>query len=100
VASEDGEEGMKLKDFIEMWTKDGTRLVEQESQQVNGYKWILYAAYFPDSTWDYGRHMAMVLKVNKDDVIVMHDLTNISGEVGQYNKRTLNEWWKRHAGKY
>lgn len=100
MASTDGEQGLKLNDFIKMWTEDGTRLVEQERRHINGAIWILYAVYFPQSTYGYGRHMAMILKVDPEaEVILMHDLTNVSGEVSNY-RQGIDEWFERHAGKY
>lgn len=33
----EGEQGIKLKDFIEMWQEDGTKLVEQQRKSLNGY---------------------------------------------------------------
>jgi len=41
MASTDGERGIKLKDFLEMWTRDGTRLVQQERRDINGAAWYL-----------------------------------------------------------
>lgn len=101
MASTDGEPGIKLKDFLEMWTRDGTKLVEQERQNIDGAVWYLYSVYFPESTYDYGRHMAMILKVNaKTRVILMHDLYNLSGELGANHRQGIDEWFERHAGKY
>ena len=37
MASVDGEQGIKLKDFIDMWQTDGTKLVEQERRVLNGH---------------------------------------------------------------
>lgn len=95
------EQGIKLKEFIEMWTADGTKLVEQEKQVIDGTIWLLYAVYFPKSTCDYGRHMGMILKVDKEsEVILMHDLTNLSGEVNDNYRQGLDAWFMHHAGKY
>lgn len=101
MASTDGERGIKLKDFLEMWTRDGTRLVEQERRDIDGSAWYLYSVYFPESTYEYGRHMAMILKVDaKTQVILMHDLTNLTGEVSSNHRQRIDDWFERHAGKY
>jgi len=101
MASVDGKEGMKLAGFLEMWTDDGTKLVEQERRNLNGAIWILYAVYFPNSTCDYGRHMAMLLKVDaKTDTILLHDLTNLTSELSSNYRQGIDEWFERHAGKY
>jgi hypothetical protein len=101
MASTDGQEGVKLDDFIKMWTEDGTRLIEQDRRELNGSIWLLYSVYFPESTYDYGRHMAMLLKVDaKTDVILLHDLENLTGSIIGGGYRSLEEWFERHAGKY
>jgi len=101
MASTDGQEGVKLDDFIKMWTEDGTRLIEQDRRELNGSIWLLYSVYFPESTSDYGRHMAMLLKVDaKTDVILLHDLENLTGSIIGGSYRSLEEWFERHAGKY
>jgi len=101
MTSVDGQEGVKLKDFIKMWTDDGTRLIEQDRRKIDGSIWLLYSVYFPESTCDYGRHMAMLLKVDaKTKVILLHDLENLTGSVIGGGYRSLEEWFERHAGKY
>jgi len=101
MASDNGEEGIKLKDFIKMWTEDGTKLVEQDRRNINGSIWLLYSVYFPESTYDYGRHMAMLLKVDAESqTILLHDLENLTGtEIGG-GYRSIAEWFESHAGKY
>ena len=101
MASSDGEKGIKLKDFVDMWTSDGTKLVEEARRRRRGSQWLLYAVYFPGSTYEYGRHMAMILKVNpKTDVIIKHDLTNLSGEVYTSYRQGIDDWFKKHIGRY
>ena len=97
----EGEQGIKLKDFIDMWQEDGTKLVEQQRKSLNGHVWILYAVYFPESTYDYGRHGALLLKIDsKADVILLHDGKNISGEVNPNYRQGIDEWFLKHVGKY
>ncbi|KKN10580.1 hypothetical protein LCGC14_1035190 [marine sediment metagenome] len=97
----EGEVGIVLKDFLAMWTEDGTKLVEEKRQAVNGHIWLLYAVYFPESTLDYGRHGALLLKLDaKTEVILAHDGTNISGEVNKNYRQGIDEWFKEHVGKY
>ncbi len=101
MSSIDGEQGVKLKDFINMWQVDGTKLVEQKRNQLNGHIWILYAVYYPESTNDYGRHSAMLLKVDKKTkIILLHDCKNISGEVNKNYRQGIDDWFKEHIGKY
>ena len=101
MASVDGEQGIKLKDFIDMWQVDGTKLVEQERRNHNGHIWILYAVYYPESTYEYGRHGAMLMKVDsKTDIILLHDCKNITGEVDKNYRQGIDEWFKEHIGRY
>mgnify|MGYP001571625903 FL=1 len=100
MPSVDGQPGIRLADFMAMWQEDGTKLVEQDRCVVNGMTWLLYAVYFPESTWDHGRHMAMLLKVDTpSDIILLHDLKNITGEVGNY-RAEIDKWFQEHVGKY
>lgn len=99
---------MTLVEFLKMWQEDGTQLVEQDRRVLNGSLWLLYAIYFPESTTEYGRHSALILKVdNKTDEILMHDVDNITGEATPDYRptvarsgRTLDAWFDAHAGKY
>ena len=101
MASIDGEQGVKLKDFIDMWQTDGTKLVEQERRNINGTIWLLYAVYYPQSTYDYGRHGAILMKVDaKTKVILLHDCRNISGEVGKNYRQGIDDWFNEHVGRY
>lgn len=91
----------KLSDFKAMWERDGTRLVEQERRVVDGCTWLLYAVYFPSSTSEYGRHMAMILKVDtKTQEILMHDLRNIQGEARGAWHQGIDQWFREHVGRY
>ena len=101
MASTDGKTGIKLDEFMKMWTEDGTKLVEQDKKEINGSTWLLYSAYFPESTDAYGRHMALILKVDTGTgVILMHDIENLSGTVIGGGHRSIEEWFAKHAGKY
>jgi len=39
MSSTDGEQGVKLQDFLNMWQEDGTKLIQEQKQQVNGSTW-------------------------------------------------------------
>lgn len=99
---------MTLVEFLKMWQEDGTQLIEQDRRVLNGSLWLLYCVYFPESTYEYGRHSALILKVdNKTDEILMHDVDNITGEATPEIRptvyrsgRTLDDWFEAHAGKY
>ena len=101
MVSSDGETGVKLRDFLRMWRSDGTKLIRESCRALNGATWLLYSVYFPDSTIAYGRHMAMILKVNtKTRVILMHDLRNLTNEVKENYRQGIDAWFEEHAGKY
>ena len=101
MSSIDGEEGIKLKDFLDLWMADGTKLIEQDRRSINGHIWLLYAVYFPESTNDYGRHSAMLMKIDaKTEVILLHDCKNLSGEITENYRQSIDEWFSEHAGKY
>ena len=100
MTSVDGQPGMRLQDFIALWTSDGTKLTEEDKQELNDATWILYSVYFPDSTQDYGRHMAMLLKVSKDGIILKHDLENLSGTQIGGGHRDIKDWFLKHVGVY
>ena len=92
---------MSLDDFISMWQEDGTKLLEQDRRVVNGSIWLLYAVYFPYSTDLYGRHMAMILKVDAiTHVILKHDLKNIAGEDESNWRKTILAWFNSHVDQY
>jgi len=92
---------MTLTEFKTMWCSDGTKLVEQDKRVLDDKDeiWYLFAVYFPESTVEHGRHMAMILKCSNEDEIMMHDLKNISG-TAESNRRLMDEWFERHVGKY
>ena len=101
MTSTDGETGMTLRDFLRMWRSDGTKLVRESRRVVNGAIWLLYSVYFPDSTITYGRHMAMILKVDtRTRVILMHDLKNLTSEVKENYRQGIDAWFEEHVGKY
>ena len=101
MTNSDSQEGIKLKDFVKMWTCDGTKLTEEARRRRQGSLWLLYAVYFPGSTYEYGRHMAMILKIHpKTKVILKHDLTNLSGEVYTNYRQGIDDWFDRHIGRY
>ena len=101
MTSEDGAEGIGLKEFLEMWVEDGTKLVEEERRTINGFTWLLYSVYYPESTEEYGRHMAMLLKVaTETQVILAHDVENLAGSFIGGGYRTIQDWFDCHAGKY
>ena len=84
-----------------MWQSDGTRLVEQIRKEMDRYTWLLYGVYFPQSTYEYGRHMAMILKVDTTSgEILMHDIRNIVGEAATPYHESIDKWFNEHAGRY
>lgn len=88
---------MTLEEFLKLWTEDGTRLVEHDRQIRNGFLWILYGVYFPESRVDYGRHMALLLKIaGNTGEILGHDMHNITGETVHREV----DWFLDHVATY
>ena len=88
---------MPLEEFLKLWTEDGTRLVEHDRQTRNGFLWILYGVYFPESTVDYGRHMALLLKIaGTTGKIPGHDMHNVTGETAHREV----DWFLDNVAKY
>jgi hypothetical protein len=88
---------MTLERFLKLWTEDGTRLVEHDRQVRNGFLWILYGVYFPESTVDYGRHVALLLKIDGQTIEILgHDMHNITGETVHREV----DWFLDHVAKY
>lgn len=92
---------MTFDEFQKMWEEDGTKLHLQKDVPNNGHIWKLIAVYFPGSTAEYGRHMAMILKVDgTTGEILMHDLKNITGENPINWRATIDSWFESHVGNY
>lgn len=90
---------MTLKAFKELWEADGTRLIQHERKRLNDSDWYLYSVEFPQATNEYGRHMAMILKVDpKTEDILMHDLKNQRGAANWTQE--IDDWFKQHVGRY
>lgn len=101
MTSTDGEQGIRLRDFYRMWTDDGTKLIKQDIRRINGTLWLLFSVYFAECTLEYGRHMALLLKVDgKTKVILAHDLENMTGSAIDGGHRSIREWFDQHAGRY
>lgn len=94
---------MTLTEFKKLWETDGTKLVELEKRNLHDKDelWLLLAVYLPESTYDYGRHMALIIKCNaKSKEILMHDVRNLSGEVTSFSESEVSDWFERHVGRY
>ncbi len=88
---------MTLEEFLKLWTEDRTKLVEYDRQVRNGFLWILYGVYFPESRVDYGRHLALLLKIaDNTGEILAHDMHNITGETAHREV----DWFLDHVAKY
>lgn len=91
---------MKLDSFLIEWRRDGTRLIELCREYSNGAMWLLFAIYLPESSADYGCHMALILKCDREEEILKHDMTNLHGEINSLSKREIEDWFRNHVGKY
>ena len=88
---------MTLPEFLKLWTEDGTKLVEHDRRNRNGFLWVLYGVYFPESRVEYGRHLALLMKINSQtNEILAHDMHNITGETIHREV----DWFLDHIAKY
>jgi len=86
-----------LPEFLKLWTEDGTKLVEHDRRNRNGFLWVLYGVYFPESRVEYGRHLALLMKINSQtNEILAHDMHNITGETIHREV----DWFLDHVAKY
>ena len=70
---------MKLRDFVKMWTDDGFRLSKQTQKTIGKQKWVLYNVNVPYFASDYGRHMAIIVVIDRETgEILAHDEMNTS----------------------
>ncbi|KKN46054.1 hypothetical protein LCGC14_0676730 [marine sediment metagenome] len=83
---------MNLRDFRQMWEKDGLHFVEIERRKQGGATWILYNVTEPMSTSEYGRHYGLIV-VEKQRKVVAHNFKNTQG--GNWT-RELTAWWEEH----
>lgn len=101
MLSTDGQEGIVLEEFITIWQADGTKLKKEREVPYNGHLWFLYAVYFPESTEEYGRHAALLMKIDsKSRIILVHDFMNLSGEITTNYRQQVDEWFERHIKEY
>jgi hypothetical protein len=84
---------MNIQQFKTMWQEDGTQLILHDTKKVNDFELQLYAVLYPERTVEYGRHMALVVQIDKKGEIVAHDLNNIIGttNVTQEMKNWFNQ---------
>lgn len=92
---------MKLSEFKQMWEADGTKFVKLDEQERGKEHWYLYSIHFPESTTNYGRHMAMLLQVHKDTrEVIAHDTKNTSYAHGGKAKpwtQEIQDWFDKHV---
>jgi len=95
---------MKLSEFKAMWEEDGTKFVKQAEKVHGKGHWYLFNVHFPYGTADYGRHMAIILKVDsKTREVLKHDTKNTSSAIS--NKPApwtteIQQWFDKHVGRY
>jgi len=92
---------MKYSEFVEMWKQDGFKLVKLKEVEKDKQRWLLFSVNCPYSAEEYGRHLGMLLVVDKrTEEILAHDLTNESywadpnspAPPSQY----IESWFERH----
>ena len=68
---------VSFDDFRKMWEDDGFQLVELDSREQDDLLWKLFHVTSPYLTADYGRHLVMVLVIDKKTKeILAHDMKN------------------------
>lgn len=87
---------MKLAEFITMWEGDDLKMVEEERRIIDGATWILYSVTEVISTYDYGRHYALILVINKDEEVFSYNFLNIRSRDPQPWRPQVQDWWERH----
>jgi hypothetical protein len=94
---------MKLSEFKAMWEEDGTKLVKMDEQVRGNEHWYLYNIHFPESRTSYGRHMAVLLQVDrKTREVVAHDTKNTSAPYGKKADpapwtKEIQDWFQKHV---
>jgi len=84
---------VSFDDFRKMWEDDGFQLVELDSRERDNLLWKLFHVTSPYLTADYGRHLVMVLVIDKKTKeILAHDMKN-------QDLYRINEiqWFERHV---
>jgi len=84
---------VSLDVFRKWWEDDGFQLVELESREQKDLLWKLFHVTCPYSTEDYGRHLVMVLVIDKKSKeILAHDVKN-----QDFRTSEEIEWFERHV---
>jgi len=92
---------MKLEDFRRLWEEDGFHLTETERKEKGGFYYLLLRLKSDQSTEEYGRHGAILMKVEKaTGEIDSYDTMNLAGDWQGNTPYTLEvqEWFERHVG--
>jgi len=78
--------------FRKWWENDGFQFIELESREQDKLLWKLFHVTSPYMTEDYGRHLVMILVMDKEtNEILAHDVQN--QDVWPNEK----EWFERHV---
>ena len=84
---------VSFDDFRKMWEDDGFQLVELDSREQDDLLWKLFHVTSPYLTADYGRHLVMILVIDKKTKeILAHDMKN--QDLFQINEM---QWFERHV---
>jgi len=87
---------MNLRQFKRLWEKDGLEFIEEERRSLNGTTWILFDVVEPQSTYDYGRHYALMVVLGKRGKVIAHNFKNISSATPGPWRQQVDAWWERH----
>ena len=72
---------MPLEDFLNLWRKDGFKLVEIETKELEkGLVAKRYNVYSDEFYEGYGRHLGIVVVLNRSNRVVNHEVFNILGD--------------------
>ena len=85
---------MTLTEFIEQWHADGATLIEFTREKRDGATWILYKVTETERMTEYGRHYALIVAMQGDEIIA-HNFHNTSAHEYSFFDQ-CGDWWKEH----
>ena len=84
---------MQLQGLINLWKQDGFEITEHDRRIQDGITWVLLTAYSRDFTDEYGRHMGLMVALDKGE-IVAHDFINLRDSTNP--TRQTMEWFEEN----
>lgn len=93
----------QLYDFLHDWEKDGFEFKQLDRPKTTDEaKWYLYGVTLPYSSYDHGRHTALMVAVEPKTLEVLaHNFKNIHANGNGFNRgewrKQILEWWDEHV---